>query len=195
MTGWKINMTRKGKIIATLAGVYLLLVIGLYVHDFLSHKYIEAQEIDVSQMSSDKPVGEIVHGKTIGQTFLSRQDNLDGISIMFATFARKNNPDIIFHLKESPEAKQDIFTKTFNASELKDNSFFDIKFPPLKNSKGKRYYFEIESPQAKPGDAVTIWASDKPVYSEGELFENGVKSPGALAFKTYYLGRERVRIP
>ena len=188
-------MTRKGKIVVAVIGVYLLCVIGLYVHDFVTHTYIEVPKIDVSQDSFDKPVGEIVQGVTVGQTFRSHQDNLNGISIMLGTYARKNNQDIIFHLKESLADKQDIFRTTFNAATLKDNAFLDIKFPALKDSKGKEYYFEIESPKAKPGDAITIWSSDKPVYSDGELLLNGEKNPGALAFKTYYQGTERVRIP
>ena len=66
--GWNIDMTRKGKIVVAVIGVYLLCVIGLYVHDFVTHKYIELQKIDVSQDSFDKPVGEIVQGMTVGQT-------------------------------------------------------------------------------------------------------------------------------
>lgn len=188
-------MTRKGKFVVAVVGIYFLCVIGLYVHDFVTHKYIVVQKIDISQDSFAKPVGEIIQGVTVGQTFRSHQDNLNGISIMLATYARKNNQDIIFHLKESLAAKQDIFSTTFNAATLRDNAFLDIKFPSLKNSKGKNYYFEIESSKAKPGDAITIWSSDKPVYGDGELLLNGEKSPGALAFKTYYQSTERVRIP
>lgn len=188
-------MTRKGKIVVASIGVYLLCVIGLYVHDFVTHKYIAVPKIDVLQDTFDKPIREIVQGMTVGQTFRSHQDNLNGISIMLATYARKNNQDIIFHLKESLTVKSDIFSATFNTATLKDNAFYDIKFPSLKDSKEKKYYFEIESPKAKPGDAITIWSSVKPVYSDGELLLNGEKSPGALTFKTYYQGTERVRIP
>lgn len=143
---------------------------------------------DAVQSRYSQPVGEIYGSQTVGQTFVSHENGLSRIDVLLATYARKNTHLVTFRLKESPDAARDIATITINAAKIKDNVFHQFKFAPIIDSKGKSYFFVLESPQSVPGDAITIWHSPDDVYDEGTLHINGQATGGDLAFRTYYGG-------
>lgn len=145
---------------------------------------------DSYQDESNFHVGEIVGRIEIGQTFYCDNNNLARIKVMLATFNRSNYQDIIFHLKASPTEKEDIYTKTFNASGVADDAYKSFDFPPISDSKGKTFYFSFESPGSKAGDAITIWATNEDKYKKGAMYRNGEKLTGDLRFFTYFLKNE-----
>ncbi len=143
---------------------------------------------DAVQSRFSQPVGEIHGSRTVGQTFVAHENGLSRVDVLLATYARKNTHPVIFHLKESPGAADDIATITFSAARVKDNAFHQFKFAPIPDSKGKSYFFALESPQSVPGDAITIWHEPEDVYDEGAMYVNGQPTNGDLAFRTYYGG-------
>jgi hypothetical protein len=151
----------------------------------LDLKEIKTLIVDSLQEESNFAVGEITEGKEIGQTFYCSHNHLTRIKIMLATFKRKNNQEVIFHLKKSPTDEDDIHTERFDASSILDNAYRSFDFPPIPDSKGKRFYFSLESPHSKTGDAITAWAMDANRYNKGTLYINRKKSKGDLRFKTY----------
>ena len=142
---------------------------------------------DSYQAESNFPVGEIVGGIEIGQTFYCDNNNLARIKVMLATFNRRNYQDIIFHLKSSPAEEKDIYTETFNASGVADDAYKSFDFPSIPDSKGKTFYFSLESSGSKVGDAITIWATNEDKYEKGAMYKNGEKQTGDLRFFTYFL--------
>lgn len=142
--------------------------------------------MDIIQDESNFPVGEIIKGIEIGQTFQCNQNHLTQIKVMLTTYSRKNHQDIIFHLKRSPLDDKDIYTEKFNALSVIDNAYRSFDFPPISDSKGKIFYFSLESPQSEHGDAITIWASSVDKYHKGALYINRKKSKGDLRFITSY---------
>ena len=141
--------------------------------------------IDSSQDESDFSPGEIINEIEIGQTFYCNNNNLARIKVMLATYNRENHQEVIFHLKNSPDSKEDIYTEKFNASDVIDNAYRSFDFPPIPDSKRKTFYFSFESPQSKKGDAITVWASSENKYKNGTLYINGKKSKGNLRFFSY----------
>jgi len=125
--------------------------------------------LGISQPVANQPIGEITGGITAGQTFYSTLPNLNSIDIEFATYARANTKDILFHLRERPDSSIDIITMRVNAQQIPDNQYYKFKFEPIKNSVNKSYYFFLESPNSFPGNAITIWSSKDDVYSQGSL--------------------------
>ena len=144
-------------------------------------------EIDVAQLKHTAPVGEIFGENTVGQTFVSREANLNGIEVMLATYDRKNTKLVIFHLRESPQSSVDIFREEIAASDVTDNAWHSFRFPPLEDSKGKSYYFYLESPESRLGNAITAWMSSTNAYDGGALMRNHQPDEGDLAFRTYYV--------
>jgi hypothetical protein len=92
-----------------------------------------------------QPAGEIYSNITAGQTFISEYGNLNAVDIDFATYSRIPTNDVTFHLKTTPDSN-DIATITVEGSKILDNTFYSFKFPSIMDSKGKQYYFSIESP-------------------------------------------------
>lgn len=132
------------------------------------------------------PAGEIYGEKKIGQTFKAEYDDLCALDVLMANYARKVTGEIIFHFKRKVGDSEDLFQKKVDAGKIKDNRYFRYKLPDLEDSKGKEYYFYFEAPEAKPGNALTVWANDEDKYFEGEKIVNGVTAQGDLIFRTVY---------
>lgn len=140
---------------------------------------------DISQTKHNTPLGEIYGSTMVGQTFASRQSNLNAIEINMATYMRTNTHDVTFHLRTSPSS-MDIATTKVNAIKIADNQYHRFSFPPISDSEDKLYYFFIESPDSVPGNAITIWHSTEDVYKEGSAYKDHKPIEGDLAFKTYH---------
>jgi len=133
---------------------------------------------------SGSTVGEIYGSKSVGQTFLSSAPILSGIKVLMANYHnRMNDQDVIFHLKKSPEDKVDLRKVIINASEIKDNQYFQFDFSPIYDAQDEFYYFYLESPTSHPGNAVTVRYSPSKVYDEAERYADGAPVIGDLLFK------------
>lgn len=150
------------------------------------------KKIIISNQSKwNKTVGEIYGDIEFGQTFVSKHNNLCGLEVRLATYNRTNTGEFIFHLQNKKTNKEDIYSFIGDMSEVQDNRFFHFSFPKVKNSKGEKYLFYFEAPQAEPGNAITIWANSNDIYKDGEKIINGAPSEGDLVFKTeYVLGKK-----
>jgi len=139
-----------------------------------------------NQPKNDIPVGEIYGEKKIGQTFEAKHNNLSAIELLLATYNRKNTGEFIFHLKKEPSSQEDLYSYRKDISKVRDNKYFRFSFPRIKEAEGKKFYFYLEAPQSRPGNAITIWANSEDLYREGGKIVNGTPSEGDLVFKTIY---------
>ena len=143
---------------------------------------------DVVQDFSDRPVGEIVAGVTVGQTFVANHNSLNGVSILMATYARKNDCNLVFHVRREGEYGE-IVTRGLKCADIQDNNWVRFDFPAVKDSLGRKFLFFLESPDGSRENSVTIWMASLPnIYPEGRTLINGEPIPGALRFITYHEG-------
>jgi len=133
-----------------------------------------------------RTLGELRTRRRVGQQFVARCDNLHRVDVLVSTYGRRNTRDLIFHLRESPQAESDLATVRINASLLPDNSYASFQFEPQAGSRGKSYVFYLESPDSVPGDAITLWAYEQPSLPDGKLYRNDSVERGQLVFGTYY---------
>ncbi len=133
-----------------------------------------------------RPLGELTGRKRIGQHFTARLDGLCRVDVSVGTYGRRNTRDIIFHLKTSPTAPDDLATVQINASMLSDQGYVSFLFPPQPDSRGRSYYFIIESPDSVPGDAITLWAYHEADVPDAHLDQNGRIRRGHLIFGLGY---------
>ena len=167
-----------------IAWIFVLVVVGAAIIFFSIS--LPQRVVVANQLKNDIPVGEVYGEMNIGQTFVAEHNNLSAIEVLLATYNRKNTGKFIFHLKDGLKSKEDIYSFVGDLSKVKDNEFFRFSIPKIGKSKGRKYYFFIESPKAQPGNAITTWSSSKDLYKEGEKIVNGVSAPGDLVFKTEY---------
>jgi len=122
---------------------------------------------------------------TVGQSFMAERDYLSRIEIMLGTYAKRNNKDVIFLLRELNSKGEVLVQKTFNALEVQDNLFHPIQFRPVRESKGKKYYFELRSPLSSPQNSICAWMNMDNIYPLGEYFFKGSRKRGDLVFRAY----------
>jgi hypothetical protein len=140
------------------------------------------------QFGSDMVVGELIGGTVVGQTFVAEAEGLYRVDVLLATYARRNSGPIIFHLRPSPAATTDLVTLQIDAAQVHDNTFHPFEFEPLSNVKGESFYFYLEAPEARPGNAISVWASSQDNYALGQAVALWPLSDRAqdLAFSGYY---------
>jgi hypothetical protein len=161
---------------------YIAVFVVLYVHD--GKKYIE--KVSVQYLHQDLAVTNITDSKTVGQTFIAKDDNISSVSLMFATYDRKNSGSVVFHLKESLESKDDIVTKSIAIADLHDNAMYNISFPEVKIQKGKTYYFYIESPGATEHNSITVWYDALKSPKGTEFYVDNKWQYGSLTYVIYH---------
>jgi hypothetical protein len=142
---------------------------------------------DVVVDISDTPVGELVAGVVVEQTFVPNHDRLSGVAILLATYGgRARGCHVVFRLR-APGSRNDIAKQTRDCAAIADNSWVRFDFDPLPATRGQRLLFQLESPDGRTGQAVTAWMSSVPdVYADGALTVNGAPVKGSLRFTTYH---------
>jgi uncharacterized membrane protein len=174
------NILNKKTIFFTIS---TLALVALLVITFKMNVYPSSKQFNrvILNANTDIPVGEIIMNKQIEQTFMSTDDNLKGISLQFATYARINTGllkvSVIDEYTSLSIGEWDIDTVN-----IADNSYIDFIFNnAIQNSKGKEYKIVINSDNSTPGNAVTLWSSLTDNYIDGELEIDGELQIGDLS--------------
>lgn len=139
------------------------------------------QGLSITQ--SEKPAGFINSNSSVKQSFVAEENKLSDIRILLATYARVNTCEITFELFDQDNNL--IASQKVDGSKLKDNSYFDFRFDPISDSKGKTYYLKIKSDGTEE-NSITAWMSNEDAYADGKFYINDQESTGDLCFTLYY---------
>ncbi|MHB1004358.1 MAG: hypothetical protein ACYC3S_01805 [Chloroflexota bacterium] len=134
----------------------------------------------------ERPIGEIVPGFSVGQTFVAETNNLDGVALQLATYNRRNDCRLIFRLYDM-SAGLEAYISEVACADIQDNAVRRFVFPTIEQSKGRTYLLTLESPDAGPGRAVTMWTTGKDAYTPGFLTINLEPQSGDAIFDSYYV--------
>lgn len=141
--------------------------------------------VDVQQEEATGLASELLDGHAYGQTILPHEDGLCRIDLYTATYARTNSKPVIFRVRTTQDAAGDLVRIELPAKNISNSGPTIINFPPLIKIADQRLYMSVESPGSVPGDAVTVYRSDKDVYPDGQMYVDGKPTEGDLAFITY----------
>jgi SAM-dependent methyltransferase len=141
-------------------------------------------EPDVAQPLGQVSVGELVAGAALRQPLRPRRNHLSAIEVQLATFGRVNTGEVIFRLTDVKTGREAVVQR-FEAAEVQDNTFRRFEFEPIPDSGGRRYVLSLEAPGATAGNAITAWASGRPVRELGALTVGDRPVGGTLALRTY----------
>jgi hypothetical protein len=109
--------------------------------------------------------------------------------VQLSTFGRRNTCRLTLHLRLNPGATSDLRTLELPTHQIKDNQGMAFRFPPVKDSANRWFYFVAESPGGAPGDAITLWASTQPGRNpSGQRYEDGLPAPGSLVLSLEFNG-------
>ncbi|MDQ3930093.1 MAG: hypothetical protein M3328_13220, partial [Chloroflexota bacterium] len=138
--------------------------------------------------------GELLPGHAIGQSFVSRYPNLSGVELRIGTYRQGGGPanaTLVLHLRASPRPGPDLATATLpRAAPLDENPWHLFSFPPIPYSQDRPFYIEVESPDAEPGRALTLFwwkhvAGGDP-YAYGAAYQDGQPQQADLTFGLRY---------
>jgi hypothetical protein len=129
---------------------------------------------------------EIKGDLAIGQTFLAPVDGLQRIDVVLRTYGRRNTHEVTFYLKQSLDSPEVIYQETFDASEIRNNSWRTFEFPPIPDSAGRTFFFYFASPDSVKGDAITVGGALGDLYNGGNAYLGPVPADADMAFRTYY---------
>lgn len=147
--------------------------------------------VDVEQEQASGLAGELLDGRSFGQTFTPQYDGLYRIDLYTATYARENTQPVIFRICPSLAcggglgAGADLARLELPAAQISNSGPTVITFPPLPNTADRTLYFSIESPGAAPGNAITVYREEKDVYPGGQMYMDGQPTSGDIAFIAY----------
>lgn len=160
-----------------LLGVWIVLT-GLsmltYNSSFTVLLYNHTHDYFLSQKS-----GKLYAKKRIYGEFTAAENNLGIVAVRVHNFNLKNRNEedtILFRLKDKG-AKKWYFTSSNYGGHFHDTDLYPFGFPTIKNSKGKRYYFEIESVKGTEKNAITIVNTEPLItthyqFSKAEIFQD-----------------------
>jgi len=176
MTGAKER--RLGTVLAAVFLLTQLYLIFLRRHDTM----------DLEIYPNTKPSLNYRVDFAIGQTFKSGLNRLNRIDIMLGTHHKTLGGEVILRLREWPfpaDPAADVRTVRVRGAEIKDNLYQTFSFPPIPDSKGKSYAFEILAADPDPEAPGCVWINEADIYPAGDLLIKGKVNGGDCTFRTY----------
>ena len=170
----------------------LLLFLWFILSLFFTSKYsfsVITSAYNESSFTSLK-TSELLAKQKVSAQFLAKENNLGIVSVRFKTYSRINDDTVIFKLKELGK-KDWFYQQSYKVDQFQDNDYFTFGFPIISNSKGKTFYFEIESTKGKKNDAVSI-STTSPIFiaqyqfTKQQLLASKAMIPVFLIKKIFY---------
>jgi hypothetical protein len=150
----------------------------------------EGQMVNIS--FSPPPDQEIWGERFVAQSFLAPRDDLNSIDLLLQTYRRRNTGEVTFRLLEMPPDLDDpfqgieLYSTTFEALEVSDQSWYRFRFPAISDSAGKTYLLILQSPNSEPGNAITVGGIDHDKYPLGSAFAGPVPIVGDITFRACF---------
>ena len=186
-----VTIKRNWKSIMIYVGVIAVCLLPV-AYDIFSGNELYANYTSEMMMVGEKnscvsTCGEILGERVISQTFICEFDTISNIQMKAATYGRYNYGLINIALIND-ETGDLIETWKLRASEVVDNAMLSVTSEnPMEhfNMRGKKYRIEITAPQAREGNAISLYYSTKNLYEGGTLIMDGNDTGGDLIFSLY----------
>lgn len=136
--------------------------------------------------SGDETPGylKIYGDRTVGQLFQYPMSNLDRVGVRIRKTEASNQADLIFRLRKSPTAAQDIAVIRTPLAEIASDEVHWFRFRPLGDDEDPAYYAQIESPASTEDNAPEVRITQEPVpWTLGPAHIDGVEQTGFLTIQ------------
>lgn len=138
------------------------------------------------QTGSNVMAGELVSERRFGQTFRAPFSSLYRVDVLLATYGRRNEGPVLFHLTSGDRQGTELATVEIEAAQVRNNAHRRFVFEPIADSCGRVFYFYIEAPTAAAGNAITAWQTDFDSFPGGQAHIDDQPTEGDLRFVAYY---------
>lgn len=119
-------------------------------------------------------------GEMVSQSFISKEDKLNGINVKMSVSGQANEKKISYALKD--ENGKSVASGSTSLEKIKAGKFFTLKFDELTGCKGKRYTFELTAEQCEKDAQVIVY--EVPGTDKEALLEvKGEKAEGVMVIR------------
>jgi hypothetical protein len=143
----------------------------------------------VSRTDQSFLVDGLGQGHRLGQTFVMREDGLDGIRLNAVAQGETDEGEIALALYELPresatagDAERLVFQDRVAVDTATRGPTFLFAFPPVAESDGRSYRVDIWMPEPRPAAGIGLWATEGRSSENGSLFINGLSGYAELVF-------------
>lgn len=126
----------------------------------------------------------ITSAKQIKQTFVANEDGLNGIRLFISNFGKTTRQGTYLFVLHDDSCQKVLRTAAI-PSRLIDNSFYNIRFKPLKDSSEQKYCFMLTPPKGD-FDPIAIQRSKPDIYKPGQYIENNQIQSKDVVFLILY---------
>jgi len=135
---------------------------------------------EASQIHSDATIAHVTRNQNIGQSFISRRGNLNGVNL----WLKPGSPsgELILEIRYSPEDKNPLVNQQLAVGEINSAGKTIVRFPPLSDQPEQEYILSLSS---ENGD-VEVLGRDEDIYPYGNAFINSQPLEKDIAFELTY---------
>ena len=127
--------------------------------------------------------GEVAGGAVVSQTFRIDAPGFHRLRVYPRPFAQSVSGDVVFVLKEiTGGVERELYRLIRPAAAVVRAGAYDLDFPAIAQSEGRRYRLEVRAPNAPAGQGIGLWATNAERHAGGVLFVHGKEQWGDLAF-------------
>jgi len=138
---------------------------------------------EAAQPQSDPQLSWTLSGAhSIGQTLVAYHDGLNGVEVALSPAAGGHLPPLAFSLRPDPLNPERLREGVGVTGALTSDGWARLAFPPLVDSRSKRFYLEV----AWPDGAVTVPVGPAGAYRSGAAYLDGQAQEAQLAFRLTY---------
>lgn len=141
--------------------------------------------IDLVQERADNRL-YVTEGTAVGQTFISYQPDLAGIRMPMSNSDLGSQVKYLLTLSDSTGILR---AEEISGANIGWEMLFRFDFPPIADSNGKSYTFNISPLDKTPGRNLAVFQSDEDVYPGGHAYVGNKELKGDLTFETYYYAK------
>lgn len=139
-------------IIGMILFISWLIITGAYIYNKANVTVLTEEEKSVLTHSIS---GEFLANQKITGEFVSGQNYLGQVSIRFYNYNRINSDSVTFRIKEKGAGSW-YYENRIKTDQFLPDELFPFGFPPIVDSKGKTYDFEVQSVKGVREDAITL---------------------------------------
>jgi hypothetical protein len=129
---------------------------------------------------------EVTRDSLVGQQFTAPLPGLYRIEVELVEGTASTPRQVAFHLKESPDADEDLWATHLDTEEIQKGKPYSIEFPAIEDSEQQTFYFYLESPDSVAGDAIAVRYGPNSRLDGATAYLHHQPVQGNLVFHTYY---------
>lgn len=133
---------------------------------------------------------ELSGATMLGQSFVFHYPRLHAIhlrAIVSDDFQAAPDSLLTLHLRHHADDVGDRATASVAIKDIRHNEFIRFEFSPLDDSQDHAFYFFLDASRTTIARGyLSVWASDRDAYPDGQLFLDARPADGDLAFRAYY---------